>query len=71
MLQNGQDVPLVVPEVNPDAAFKHNGIIANPNCSTIQMVVPLKPIHDKAKIKESLFQLIRLFQVPDKLLLTV
>ncbi|MGA1874240.1 MAG: aspartate-semialdehyde dehydrogenase [bacterium] len=45
------DVPLVVPEVNPDAIFTHKGIIANPNCSTIQMVVALKPIHDQAKIK--------------------
>ncbi|MFC1489836.1 aspartate-semialdehyde dehydrogenase [Candidatus Latescibacterota bacterium] len=45
------DVPLVVPEVNPDEAFKHKGIIANPNCSTIQMVVVLKPLHDAAKIK--------------------
>lgn len=44
-------VPLVVPEVNPKAAFKHKGIIANPNCSTIQMVVALKPLHDHAKIK--------------------
>ena len=44
-------VPLVVPEVNPLDAFKHNGIIANPNCSTIQMVVALKPLHDYAKIK--------------------
>ena len=38
--------PLVVPEVNPDALENHEGIIANPNCSTIQMVVVLKPIHD-------------------------
>ena len=45
------DVPLVVPEVNPDAAFKNKGIIANPNCSTIQMVVAMKPLHDYAKIK--------------------
>ena len=45
------DVPLVVPEVNPHAAARHKGIIANPNCSTIQMVVPLKPIHDIATIK--------------------
>ncbi len=45
------DVPLVVPEVNPDAAMNHHGIIATPNCSTIQMVVALKPIHDKARIK--------------------
>jgi aspartate-semialdehyde dehydrogenase len=46
-----KDVPLVVPEVNPHMIKKHKGIIANPNCSTIQMVVALKPIHDKAKIK--------------------
>lgn len=45
------DTPLVVPEVNRHAIFKHNGIIANPNCSTIQMVVALKPIHDAVKIK--------------------
>jgi len=47
------DVPLVVPEVNPHAIAEHTkrGIIANPNCSTIQMVVALKPIHDFAKIK--------------------
>ncbi len=45
------DVPLVVPEVNPDDVMRHSGIIANPNCSTIQMVVALKPIHDAAKIK--------------------
>ena len=45
------DVPLVVPEVNPADAFKHHGIIANPNCSTIQMVVVLKPLHDAFGIK--------------------
>ncbi len=45
------EVPLVVPEVNPDDVDWHKGIIANPNCSTIQMVVVLKPIHDEAKIK--------------------
>ena len=46
------DVPLVVPEVNADqVAFAKKGIIANPNCSTIQMVVALKPLHDRAKIK--------------------
>ena len=45
------DIPLVVPEVNPDDLKWHKGIIANPNCSTIQMVVPLKPIHDAARIK--------------------
>ena len=44
-------VPLVVPEVNPDAAHAHQGIIANPNCSTIQLVVVLKPLHDAATIK--------------------
>jgi len=41
------EVPLVVPEVNMDAAFKHKGIIANPNCSTIQMVAALKPLYDR------------------------
>ena len=45
------DVPLVVPEVNPHDITKHNGIIANPNCSTIQMVVALKPLHDAADVK--------------------
>ena len=45
------DVPLVVPEVNPEDALKNNGIIANPNCTTIIMLVPLKPLHDYAKIK--------------------
>ncbi len=47
------DVPLVVPEVNPQAiaGYKKKGIIANPNCSTIQMVVALKPLHDLGKIK--------------------
>ena len=45
------NVPLVVPEVNPHDLDWHKGIIANPNCSTIQMVVALKPIHDAAKIR--------------------
>jgi aspartate-semialdehyde dehydrogenase len=47
------DIPLVVPEVNPEAIadFKNRGIIANPNCSTIQMVVALKPIYDAVGIK--------------------
>ncbi|MGH1397938.1 MAG: aspartate-semialdehyde dehydrogenase [Alphaproteobacteria bacterium] len=46
------DVPLIVPEVNPHAIHEINkGIIANPNCSTIQMMVALKPLHDAAKIK--------------------
>ncbi len=44
-------VPLVVPEVNAHAIAKHSGIIANPNCSTIGMVMVLKPIHDAVKIK--------------------
>lgn len=44
-------VPLVVPEVNPEDVKWHKGIIANPNCSTIIMAVPLKPIHDAARIK--------------------
>ena len=46
-----ENVPLVVPEVNPDALQRHAGIIANPNCSTIQMVVAAKPLHDAATIK--------------------
>jgi aspartate-semialdehyde dehydrogenase len=45
------DVPLVVPEVNPEDVAWHSGVIANPNCSTIQMVVALKPLDDYAKIK--------------------
>lgn len=45
------EVPLVVPEVNPEDIKKHKGIISNPNCSTIQMVVALKPLHDVARIK--------------------
>jgi aspartate-semialdehyde dehydrogenase len=47
------EVPLVVPEVNPDdvAQYTQKGIVANPNCSTIQMMVALKPLHDYAKIK--------------------
>jgi aspartate-semialdehyde dehydrogenase len=43
-------VPLVVPEVNPGAAAAHQGIVSNPNCSTIQLVVALKPLHDAARI---------------------
>lgn len=46
-----KDIPLVVPEVNAAAAFDNNGIIANPNCTTIIMVVALKPLHDYGKIK--------------------
>jgi aspartate-semialdehyde dehydrogenase len=44
-------VPLVVPEVNPEDVKWHSGIIANPNCSTIAMIVPIKPLHDAANIK--------------------
>jgi len=47
------DVPLVVPEVNPDDVQNHRGIIANPNCSTIIFVVPLKPLHDAARVKRA------------------
>ena len=45
------NVPLVVPEVNPGDVAKHRGIIANPNCSTIQMVVALKPLHDAFRVR--------------------
>lgn len=44
-------VPLVVPEVNPEAALAHTGVIASPNCSTTQMVLAMKPLHDAAKIR--------------------
>jgi aspartate-semialdehyde dehydrogenase len=44
------DVPLVIPEINPEAAHKHKGIIANPNCSTIIAITPLWPIHKKNRI---------------------
>jgi aspartate-semialdehyde dehydrogenase len=50
-----KDVPLVVPEVNPEHIKHHKGIISNPNCSTIQAVVPLKPLHDKYKIKRIIY----------------
>lgn len=50
-----QNVPLVVPEVNPEDAFKNHGIIANPNCSTIQAVVPLKVMNDTCKIKRIVY----------------
>ena len=46
-----EDVPLVVSEVNPEALAGHRGIVANPNCSTMQMVVALKPIYDAAGIE--------------------
>ena len=46
-----KNIPLVVPEVNPEALEKHKNIISNPNCSTIQMVLALKPLHDEYDIK--------------------
>jgi aspartate-semialdehyde dehydrogenase len=46
-----EEVPLVVSEVNPEALSSHNGIVANPNCSTMQMVVALKPLYDEAGIE--------------------
>jgi len=49
------NVPLVVPEVNPEAAFNHKGIIANPNCSTIQSLVPLRVLDDKYEIKRIVY----------------
>lgn len=50
-----ENVPLVVPEVNPEKIFENKGIIANPNCSTIQAVVALKPLDDKYKIKRIVY----------------
>lgn len=50
-----KEVPLVVPEVNPQDVNWHQGIIANPNCSTIQCVVPIKPLHDAFKIKRIVY----------------
>ena len=45
------DVPLVVPEINPQAALRHQGIIASPNCTTIVTVMPLKPLHDAGRLR--------------------
>ncbi len=45
------EVPLIIPEINPEKTSEHKGIIANPNCSTIQMLVALYPLHKKAKVK--------------------
>ena len=50
-----KDVPLVVPEVNMKDAYSHHGIIANPNCSTIQAMLPLKALDDKYKIKRIIY----------------
>ena len=62
------DIPLVVPEVNPEAIrdYTNRGIIANPNCSTIQMLVALKPIQDAAGIERIRFQVGPLPDVPKK-----
>ncbi|MBO5008779.1 MAG: aspartate-semialdehyde dehydrogenase [Clostridia bacterium] len=49
------EVPLVVPEVNPEDILENKGIIANPNCSTIQAMVAMKPLHDKYKIKRVVY----------------
>ena len=48
------DVPLVIPEINPEAISLHNGIIASPNCSTTQMVMVMKPLHDAANVRRVL-----------------
>ena len=50
-----KDVPLVVPQVNPEKIFENKGIIANPNCSTIQAVIPLKTLNDNYKIKRIIY----------------
>lgn len=50
-----KNVPLIVPEVNPEKIVENHGIIANPNCSTIQAVVALKPLHDAYKIKRIVY----------------
>lgn len=50
-----KDVPLVVPEVNPERIFENKGIISNPNCSTIQAVIALKPLDDRYKIKRIVY----------------
>ena len=57
-----KDVPLIVPEVNPNDLKKHKNIISNPNCSTIQLVLPLKPLHDKYKIKRVIVLPIKQYQ---------
>ena len=46
-----KDVPLVIPEVNAHSLNNHKNIIANPNCSTMQMVLAIKPLHEEYKIK--------------------
>ena len=62
-----KNIPLIVPEVNPEDLSQYKKkIIANPNCSTIQMVVALKPLHDLFKKKKSLFQPINQLQVRER-----
>jgi aspartate-semialdehyde dehydrogenase len=58
------DVPLVIAEVNPEALknFRNKNIISNPNCSTMGMLVAIKPLHDQFQLKELLFQLTNQFQ---------
>ena len=65
-----KNVPLIVPEVNPEdlVNYTKKKIISNPNCSTIQMVMALKPIHDLFKIKKFSFLLINQLLVQEKLL---
>jgi len=60
-----EDVPLVVPEVNPEAVKDHKGIIANPNCSTIIMVVVANPLHKQKRSSAWLLRHIRLQVVPE------
>lgn len=55
MFRMDKNVPLVVPEVNPEEIFKNQGIIANPNCSTIQAILPLKALDDAYKIKRIVY----------------
>jgi len=63
------DIPLVVPEVNPEAIalYRNRGIIANPNCSTIQMLVAIKPLHDAVGIERIMSPPIRLCRAPGKM----
>ena len=58
-----ENVPLVVPEVNENDLKEHNGIIANPNCSTIQMVVALEPVRQQYGLKRVIVSHIKLYQV--------
>ena len=64
-----ENVPIVVPEVNEADLHEHNGIIANPNCSTIQMMVALEPIRKALVYQKLSYLLTKLFQVQVQLLL--